>query len=223
MLSLLVEVISDPVAQFMMLVVVLGTWMFFKLIPSWQDGRRLASFEVFEKLCESYDSYKANPNGDIEKARFEFASQKFFKRYVHHRLVAMAFGSDSALSLFLDLRKVAGDLKLEESRFVTKTKNGDFPSRAHADKLLNWGRVIYVAFIVILFSGYFLTMIDEVVKLISVLVMVLSSIPFVISVMLCLKAAHAYRLARVGEMLERKRQSLLKEDRLRVYDLAPSE
>lgn len=202
MLSILVGFISDPVAQLLALVVMLIAWVLFSLVPDWQDRKRLASSKVFDDLCEAFVKYSSGSAGDIERARLEFAAEKFCKRHLNHRLVAIAFFSDSALSVLTDMSKVAGEIKFENFEFSAKRKGGGFPSRRDGERVLSAGKWFYMLFVLLLAVGYVLLVVPDFTRKSAVGLMTISSLPFVFSMILSFKASRVYRLARVGECIE---------------------
>lgn len=182
--------------------VTVGPWLIYKLHPEWRERKRQASIDVFDRLCEAYKEYRENPNDEIARAKIGFCAEEYCNTNVNHRLVDMAFKSENTTFILETLRKLPNEVCYENSMFKKALYPSGFP-REKTVKIGTWiTLLLYLTFCTMFGGVYLLFSLDLIGMELTIKSMMLSSLPFLVTLISGTNTRRNRRLVRIGDLIE---------------------
>ncbi|GEK46542.1 hypothetical protein HPA02_08250 [Bisbaumannia pacifica] len=182
-------------------ILVPGPRLFFQILPEWREQKRKSNTEVFDRLCEVYRQYREQPDDDAIRAQLEFSATDYCKTHVNHRLVAIAFRSDSAVQVFQDLRRATHKVIYRNGKFQVATRPHSFPTEKRV-KIWSWSALsIYFLAALMVFLGFASLGMELFDPAIAVAIIILAVIPAWLSFEAAAYTRQLKRLSRIGAVI----------------------
>ncbi|MDR5886528.1 hypothetical protein [Vreelandella janggokensis] len=188
------------------------TRIFLHQIPDWKYKKQKNSLHIFENICSTYEKYIEQPDHCTNKAKLEYLTKIYCGYQINHRLVNLAFKSDSAIETLEDLRRLKGEVIYKENKLQKRTKPYKFPDSKAPEK---W-RWISFTFYLLAVGMFFGSLPLQNIGLISLPVAILLVFGSIVFAWLCYETMQQFlrskRLERIGALIEKHGSDMLPKD-----------